>query len=246
MKAICKIKVGLHFAKCRRFWWILECVQKLNIICWICLCLMCKYKGRISISEVQMVNIQCQCSMPLVWFGMCWLLCGTLGGKLKFQLESTPDPAAPGIPAHGHRPLVNTSIYRCFGLFGKQFDIYSWAGGTGDIGDIGDIPPILGIPSPSSRWVPLTRDRHQQMESQPTPWENPTQALLYIDQDYIVSKLQSSFQGFCGRPSHQMHLFRHDTALSLLAPGNLPIWWQSESRNDSWTISKQHSGATPG
>ena len=91
-----------------------------------------------------------------------------------------------------------------------------------EAGDIGDIPPILGIPSPSSRWVPLTRDR--QMESQPTPWENPTQALLYIYQDYIVSKLQSSFQGFSGRPSHQMHLFRHDTALSLLAPGNMAIW----------------------
>ena len=111
MKAICKIKLGLHFAKCRRFWWILECVQKLNIICWICVCLMCKYKGRINISEVQMVNIQCECSMLLVWFGMCWLLCGTLGGKLKFQLESTPDPAAPGIPAHGHRPLVNTRYW---------------------------------------------------------------------------------------------------------------------------------------
>ena len=113
--------------------------------------------------------------------------------------------------------------YRCFGLFGKQLDIYSWAGwGRWHRWH----PPILGIPSPSSRWVPLTRDRHQQMESQPTPWENPTQALLYIYQDYIVSKLQSSFQGFCGRPSHQIHLFRHDTALSLLAPGNLAIWTQ--------------------
>ena len=116
--------------------------------------------------------------------------------------------------------------YRCFGLFGKQLDIYSWAGwGRWHRWH----PPILGIPSPSSRWVPLTRDRHQQMESQPTPWENPTQALLYIYQDYIVSKPQSSFQGLCGRPSHQIHLFRHDTALSLLAPGNLAIWWQSES-----------------
>ena len=64
-----------------------------------------------------MVNIQCQCWMLLVWFGMCWLLCGTLGGKLKFQLESTPDPAAPGIPAHGHRPLVNTRYWAGLSLF---------------------------------------------------------------------------------------------------------------------------------
>ena len=175
-----------------------------------------------------MVNIQCQCSMLLVWFGMCWLLCGTLGGKLKFQLESTPDPApnpaAPGIPAHGHRPLVNTRYWAGLSLFWVIWQTVwylqlSWTGRWHRWH-----PPILGIPSPSSRWVPLTRDRHQQMESQPTPWENPTQALLYIYQDYIVSKLQSSFQGFCGRPSHQMHLFRHDTALSLLAPGNLAIW----------------------
>ena len=213
-----------------------------------------------------MVNIQSQCSMLLVWFGMCWLLCGTLGGKLKFQLESTPDPAAPGIPAHGHRPLANTRYWAGLSLFWVIWQTvwYFQLSRTGRWHRWH--PPILGIPSPSSRWVPLTRDRHQQMESQPTPWENPTQALLYIYQDYIVSKLQSSFQGFCGRPSHQMHLFRHDTALSLLAPGNMAIWqpgnlaiWQSgnlaiwgqsesriPTRNDSWTISRQHSGATPG